>query len=126
MKGGKLSGGQKQRIAISRALLLMPKVLIFDEATSVFDIINEKYFKQLIVSFKGKYTIIIISHKLNVVKNANKIIFLGKGVIISKSVTHDELIEKKGKYYEMYNNEETNISGLENIIAKKIGRIYNG
>ena len=116
VKGGKLSGGQKQRIAISRAILLKPKILIFDEATSALDIINEKYFKQLIDSFKGKYTIIIISHKLNVVKGANKIIFLGKKGEILESGTHDELVEKKGKYYEMYNNEEKNIRGLENII----------
>ena len=68
VKGKKLSGGQKQRIAISRAILLKPKILIFDEATSALDINNENIFKNILDSFKGKYTILIISHKLNVIK----------------------------------------------------------
>ena len=105
VKGKKLSGGQKQRIAISRSILLKPKILIFDEATSALDIKNEKIFKNIINSFKGKYTILIISHKLDVIKNANKIILLGKGGVILESGTHEELMEKGERYYEMYNKE---------------------
>ena len=115
VKGKKLSGGQKQRIAISRAILLKPKILIFDEATSALDINNENIFKNILDSFKGKYTILIISHKLNVIKNANTIVLLGKGGKILETGSHDQLMEAKGKYYEIYNNELANdISGKQN------------
>ena len=105
VKGKKLSGGQKQRIAISRAIILKPKILIFDEATSALDKKNENIFKSIIDFFKGKYTILIISHKLDIIKNANKIILLGKEGEILESGTHEELIEKGGKYSQMYENE---------------------
>ena len=109
IQGKKLSGGQKQRIAISRAILLSPKILIFDEATSALDKYNENNFKNLLDSFQGKYTIIIITHKINLIKNANKIILLEKGGNILETGTHEELIEKKGKYYEMFNKENSYI-----------------
>ena len=105
VKGKKLSGGQKQRIAISRAIILKPKILIFDEATSALDKKNENMFKSIIDSFKGKYTILIISHKLELIKNANKIILLGKEGKILESGTHEELIEKGGKYCQIYKDE---------------------
>ena len=110
VKGKKLSGGQKQRIAISRAIILKPKILIFDEATSALDKKNENLFKLIIDSFKGKYTILIISHKLELIKNANKIILLGKEGKILESGTHEELIEKGGKYCQMYENEISKLS----------------
>lgn len=110
VKGKKLSGGQKQRIAISRAIILKPKILIFDEATSALDKKNENIFKLIIDSFKGKYTILIISHKLELIKNANKIILLGKEGKILESGTHEELIEKGGKYCQMYDNEISKLS----------------
>ena len=109
VQGGKLSGGQKQRIAISRAILLKPKILIFDEPTSALDIKNENNFKSLLYSFKGKYTLLVISHKLNVIKNADKIIVLGKEGKIIEEGTHEKLMEKKEKYYQMYNNELSNV-----------------
>ena len=112
VQGAKLSGGQKQRIAISRAIILKPKILIFDEATSALDLQNEIYFKSLLNSFKGKYTILIISHKINVIKNADKIIVLGKGGKIIEMGNHDDLMERKGNYYEMFNNEKSNISNI--------------
>ena len=120
VQGKKLSGGQKQRIAISRAILLKPKILIFDEATSALDIKNENIFKNIIDSFKGLYTILIISHKLNVIKNANKIVLLGKEGIILETGTHDELMEKKGKYYEIYINEISNINNSKNNNKREI------
>ena len=72
--GKKLSGGQKQRLAIARALYRDPNILIFDEATSALDLKTEKIVMNLINKFKGIKTIIFISHKINLLKNCDKII----------------------------------------------------
>ena len=103
VKGGKLSGGQKQRIAIARALLNNPKILIFDEATSALDNKSEKQVQKSINSLQGQVTIIIIAHRLSTVEKADNIIFLGKQGEILERGTHQELMNLKGKYYELYN-----------------------
>jgi ABC-type multidrug transport system fused ATPase/permease subunit len=72
--GKKLSGGQKQRLAIARALYRDPNILIFDEATSALDLKTERIVMHLINKFKGLKTILFISHKLNLLKNCDKII----------------------------------------------------
>ena len=105
-RGGKLSGGQKQRIAIARALMRNIKVLILDEATSALDSKNEKDLQIAIEKItKLKHiTTIIIAHRLSTVKNADEILFLDKGEIIERG-THKELIEKKGEYYKLVQNQ---------------------
>jgi ATP-binding cassette subfamily B protein len=105
--GASLSGGEKQRIAIARAIYKKPEILIFDEATSSLDSISEKYVKETLgaLAAEGK-TVIIIAHRLGTVKNADKIIVLENGNL-SEEGTHTELLENKGIYYKLW-NEQTN------------------
>jgi ABC-type multidrug transport system fused ATPase/permease subunit len=97
-KGNKLLAGQKQRISIARALLLKPKIIILDEATSSLD--NEaeqKVQKALDIINKKKITTIIIGNRLNIIKNADMIYALYKGKVKEKG-THEQLMAKKGYY----------------------------
>lgn len=100
--GQKLSGGQRQRIAIARSLLRKAPVLLFDEATAALDNESEMMIRQTINSTKGKYTTLIISHKLSAVCDADYIIVMDCGSIIEKG-THDELIKSNGRYAKMWN-----------------------
>ena len=100
--GATLSGGQKQRLAIARALYRQPEILVLDEATSSLDSESEDYVQQTIAQLKdqGK-TIIVIAHRLSTVMNADKIVVLEEGKLIEEG-THDELYQKQGKYYKMW------------------------
>ena len=99
-EGVGLSGGQKQRILIARAIYNSPNVIIFDEATSSLDATNEKdVISNLLDNFSNK-TLIIVAHRLSTVKNANQIIVLDNGCI-AEIGTHDELINRSGKYYNL-------------------------
>lgn len=102
--GIELSQGQKQRILIARTIYKDPQLLIFDEATSSLDTINErKIMDNLKEFFKGR-TVIVVAHRLSTVVNADNIIFLEKGKIAEQG-THGELVAKKGKYYELIKNQ---------------------
>lgn len=103
-RGVQLSGGQKQRIAIARAILKDPSILILDEATSSLDNNTEKLVQNALEKLLKNRTSIVIAHRLSSVKNANNIIVIDKGKII-ESGTHDELIEKKSHYYQLYTNQ---------------------
>ena len=105
-RGAGLSGGQKQRIAIARTLLSNPKLLIMDEATSALDYQTEKRVCEgLRGSSKGS-TVFFITHRLSTVKNADLIVMLHKGSIVEKG-THDELINRKGRYFALYRQQES-------------------
>lgn len=100
-KGVKLSGGQRQRIAIARLFLTNPDILIFDEATSALDNHSEKIVqKSLDRLAKGKTTI-VIAHRLTTIQNADRIIVLTDHGIVEDG-THDELMNQKGLYYDLY------------------------
>ena len=104
-KGSTLSGGQRQRIALVRALLKRPKIIILDEATSALDIETEQLFvKNLLIKFKNS-TIIMITHRLSNVINADKILVFEKGNL-SEQGDHELLIKNKSVYYSLLNNEE--------------------
>jgi len=104
-RGSGLSGGQKQRIAIARTLLNKPKMLILDEATSALDYDTERKVCNNIAKDYTNSTIFFITHRLSTIKNADIIVYLNDGVI-SEIGTHNELIDKKGRYYALYQQQE--------------------
>jgi len=99
-KGGTLSGGQKQRIAIARALVKGSPILVFDEATAALDADSERYVMDTIESLRHNHTILITTHNLENIKTADKIVVMDKGRIAEVG-NHDELMGKKGLYYNM-------------------------
>ena len=100
-RGVNLSGGQKERICIARSIIKNPNILILDDALSAVDsITEEKIMKNFKALRKGK-TSIIISHKLSTVIDADEIIVLSYGEIVERG-THKELLEKRGEYYDVF------------------------
>ena len=81
--GSKISGGERQRIGIARALLTNPKLLILDEATSSLDGATEAEITESIQLIRGKVTIVIIAHRLSTVRNADLVLYLEKGHVLS-------------------------------------------
>ncbi|MEL6842713.1 MAG: ATP-binding cassette domain-containing protein, partial [Bacteroidota bacterium] len=100
-RGVKLSGGQRQRIAIARAILADPQVLVLDEATSNLDNESEKYIQQSLNDLLEGRTTFVIAHRLSTIRKADQILVIEDGRIAERG-THDELIEKQGRYFELY------------------------
>ena len=99
--GANLSQGQRQLLAIARAAVADPPVLILDEATSSIDTRTEKLVQDGMDALMTGRTTFVIAHRLSTVRNADCIMVMDQGRIIERG-THDELIEKKGKYYQLY------------------------
>ena len=99
--GSELSQGQRQLIAIARAAITNPPVLILDEATSSIDTRTEALVTSAMDKLMDGRTVFVIAHRLSTVKNSKAIMVLEHGVIIERG-SHDELIEQKGKYYQLY------------------------
>ena len=97
--GDKLSGGQKQRISIARALIRNPRVILFDEATSALDSISEKLIQDAIENLTKDRTTFIVAHRLSTIRNADKICVIQNGICVEFG-TWEELMEKKGAFYE--------------------------
>lgn len=102
-RGVGLSGGQKQRITIARALARKTPVLVLDDSTSALDTETEQEIQGVLAALTGM-TKIIIAHRISAVRKADKIIVLDKGSI-AETGTHEELLEKKGLYWETYNSQ---------------------
>ena len=96
-----LSGGQKQRIALARALLHDTPAYIFDEATSNIDVESEADIMDAIYAFKGKKTVLLITHRLENAVNADEIYVLDGGKCVGGG-THKELLESNDKYRALY------------------------
>ena len=100
-RGVKLSGGQKQRIAIARAILADPRILILDEATSNLDTESESLIQRSLKELMKGRTTFVIAHRLSTIRQANQILVVEKGQIVERGM-HDELMEKRGRYYDLY------------------------
>mgnify|MGYP004455868427 CR=1 FL=1 len=98
-----LSLGEIQLINIARILLLKPPIVVLDEATSNIDLVNEINIQNALLDIMKSATTFVIAHRLSTIKNADKIIFIENGNIVEEG-THNELMNKKGKYYELYQN----------------------
>ena len=100
-RGVKLSGGQRQRISIARALLANPKVIILDEATSNLDTESESFIQKSLQELMKDRTTFVIAHRLSTIQKADQILVIEEGKIV-ESGKHDALIEKKGRYWELF------------------------
>ena len=104
-KGANLSGGQRQRIAIARTILSNPKMLILDEATSALDYETESVLCSKLHKWAEGRTVFFITHRLATIKNSDKVVLMDAGSI-EEVGTHDELLEKKGRYYSLYKQQD--------------------
>lgn len=100
-RGVKLSGGQRQRIAIARAVLADPRIIILDEATSNLDNESEAYIQKSLAELMKGRTTFVIAHRLSTIRRADQILVIEKGQIAERG-THDELIAREGRYFDLY------------------------
>jgi len=100
-RGVKLSGGQRQRISIARALLADPKIIILDEATSNLDTESESFIQKSLGLLMKDRTTFVIAHRLSTIQQADQILVIEDGKIAERG-KHDELIDKKGRYHDLY------------------------
>ena len=100
-RGVKLSGGQRQRIAIARAILADPSILILDEATSNLDTESEALIQKSLATLTQGRTTFVIAHRLSTIRKAHKILVI-EGGRIAEQGTHDQLIEAKGRYFDLF------------------------
>lgn len=105
-KGATLSGGERQRISLARVLLKNPQILILDEATASLDSVSEKGIMETVDEMSKECTLIIVAHRLSTICNCDCILVFDQGRIVERG-THMELLERKGKYYEMWKAQNT-------------------
>jgi ATP-binding cassette subfamily B protein/subfamily B ATP-binding cassette protein MsbA len=111
-RGYRLSGGERQRISLARALLREPEILILDEATSNLDSHSEHLIQQALEKLQNKTTMIVVAHRLSTIRNADRIFVLEKGKLIQEG-THQELLQRMGRYAYFWNLQSTIAPDLE-------------
>jgi ATP-binding cassette subfamily B protein len=107
-RGQGLSGGERQRISIARALLIDPKILILDEATSSVDTETEKEIQKALDNLVRGRTTIAIAHRLSTLRRADRLVVMDRGRIVEIG-KHEELMEKQGHYYRLYQAQARNV-----------------
>ena len=100
-RGVRLSGGQRQRTALARAIIKNPPILVLDDAFSSVDVETEEEILRELKRFMLGRTTLLISHRISTVRDADRIVYLRGGAIIEQG-THDELLARRGAYYELY------------------------
>jgi ATP-binding cassette subfamily B protein len=100
-RGSNLSQGQRQLLAIARAILVDPEILILDEATSNVDTRTEQHLQEALMRLMAGRTSFVIAHRLSTIRDADCVIVIKNGEIIERGA-HDELLEKRGFYYNLY------------------------
>jgi ATP-binding cassette subfamily B protein len=105
-RGANLSGGQRQRLALARTLLSRPRLLVLDEATSALDYDTERRVCDNLVDNLQHCTVFFITHRLSTIRRADQIVMLHDGAIAEVG-THDDLIERRGRYYALYRQQES-------------------
>jgi ATP-binding cassette, subfamily B, bacterial MsbA len=106
-RGTKLSGGEKQRLSIARAILRNPPIMLLDEATSNLDTVSEHSVQEALDGLTKDRTAIIVAHRLSTIIHADRIIVLDNGSVVEEG-SHSELLEKKGKYFQLYKMQSFN------------------
>ena len=99
--GNQISGGEQQMLAIGRALMINPRLLILDEATSSVDTETERLIQDALSRLMKGRTTIAIAHRLSTIQNADKILVMHRGKL-REIGTHNELINQRGLYYRLY------------------------
>jgi len=119
-RGQALSGGERQRISIARALLIDPKILILDEATSSVDTTTEKEIQKALDNLVRGRTTIAIAHRLSTLRDANRLVVLDRGSVVEVG-SHDELMAQEGHYYRLYQAQARNVDtedGSDSIVVE--------
>jgi ATP-binding cassette subfamily B protein len=104
-RGAGLSGGQRQRLALARTLLSQPRLLVLDEATSALDYDTERRVCDNLLDNLQHCTVFFITHRLSTIRRADLIVMMHEGAVVETG-THDELIERRGRYYALYRQQE--------------------
>jgi ATP-binding cassette subfamily B (MDR/TAP) protein 6 len=108
-RGLRLSGGEKQRVAFARAILKNPPILILDEATSSLDSITEHRIQEVLLSKRKDRTVLLVAHRLSTIADCDRIIVVEHGKIIEMG-THEELLENKRTYSQLWNKQNLSSS----------------
>jgi ATP-binding cassette subfamily B protein len=113
-RGQALSGGERQRISIARALLIDPRILILDEATSSVDTTTEKEIQKALDNLVRGRTTIAIAHRLSTLRDANRLVVLDRGSVVEVG-SHDQLMAAEGHYYRLYQAQARNVDSEDQL-----------
>ncbi len=113
-RGQALSGGERQRISIARALLIDPRILILDEATSSVDTQTEKEIQRALDNLVAGRTTIAIAHRLSTLRRANRLVVLDRGQVVEVG-GHDELMAREGAYFRLYQAQARNVDTEDSL-----------